>query len=126
MTTTSQTQYEIVIERSQTLALILTAKLHARWSHTVDRERFEVELPKKQGQRFIRIVSVEIQNSKARSVHAFVEVDTGKIIKPATWKAPQKYSNGELASKYNLLNTESFNNALDACDPHGGWLYARR
>jgi len=109
-----------VIERAQVLAETLTKKMNTNWSYTIGKEVFEVETPKA-GQRFFRIVQTD--NGRGKSVHAFIEIATGKIVKPAGWKAPAKYSNGELASKYNLLNDDSFQKALDKCDEHGGWLY---
>ena len=112
-----------VIERAQVLAETLTKKLHERWAFSVGREHFEIEKPKA-NQRFFRIIQVATDTSgSGRSVHAFVEIATGKIVKAAGWKAPAKYSNGELASKYNLLENESFEKALEKCDEHGGWLY---
>lgn len=114
-----------VIERAQVLATTLTEKYHAQWEFArKSGEHFEVEMPRK-GQRFFRIVQVYAGHSSGRSVHAFVEIATGKVIKSAGWKAPAKYSNGELASKYNLLDDESFMAALKNCDTNGSWLYAR-
>lgn len=112
-----------VIERAQVLAETLTKKLHERWAFSVGREHFVIEKPKA-NQRFFRIIqTVTNTTSRGRSVHAFIEIETGKIVKSAGWKAPAKYSNGELASKYNLLDDDSFQKALEDCDEHGGWLY---
>lgn len=117
---TNQEATATVLLRAEVLAETLTKKLHERWSHTVGKEYFALGKQDKYGQRFIRIVSV---GEHQRSVHCFIEIATGKIVKPAGWKAPAKYSNGELASKYNLLENESFEKALENCDEHGGWLY---
>jgi hypothetical protein len=56
----------------------------------------------------------------SRSVFAFVEKETGALIKAATWKAPAKIKTG-WATKYNL-NTQ-FELALEKADPYGGFLY---
>jgi len=112
-----------VIERAQVLAETLTKKMNTNWSHTIGKEFFQVEKPKA-NQRFFRIIKTATNTmSRGRSVHAFIEIATGKIVKSAGWKAPAKYSNGELASKYNLLDDDSFQKALEKCDEHGGWLY---
>ena len=55
-----------------------------------------------------------------RSVHAFVERETGALIKAAGWKAPAKLKSG-WATKYNL-DTE-FEKALAVADPYGSYLY---
>jgi hypothetical protein len=56
----------------------------------------------------------------SKSVFAFVEKETGDLIKAATWKAPAKLKTG-WATKYNL-NTQ-FELALEKADPYGGFLY---
>ena len=114
-------QESTVLYRAEVLADTLTKKLHERWSHTIGKERFRIWKPRYTS-RFIKIV---LEAEHQRSVHCFIEIATGKIVKPAGWKAPAKYANGELASKYNLLETESFEKALEKCDEHGGWLYAQ-
>lgn len=55
-----------------------------------------------------------------RSVHAFVERETGALIKAATWKAPAKIKTG-WATKYNLET--QFEEALAVADPYGSYLY---
>jgi hypothetical protein len=56
----------------------------------------------------------------SRSVHAFVERETGALIKAATYKAPAKIKTG-WATKYNLES--EFETALAVADPYGGYLY---
>lgn len=111
-----------VMERAQVLATTLTEKLHARWEHAkAHGDSFVVESPRK-NQRFFRILMV---GRSQQSVCCFIEIATGKVIKAAGWKAPAKRSNGELQSKYNLLDDASFTKALKDCDEHGSWLYIR-
>jgi hypothetical protein len=57
-----------------------------------------------------------------RSVHAFVEISTGRLVKAATLKKHATW-NGELASKWNLSDEIEFQAALDAADFAGGYLY---
>lgn len=58
------------------------------------------------------------------AVHGFVVRKTGELVKPATWKAPQKGVNG-LAVRYNLSDPEDARRALQDADPYGGYLYER-
>lgn len=57
-------------------------------------------------------------------VHAFVVRKTGELVKPATWKAPQKGING-LAVRYDLSDPEDARKAIMAADLYGGYLYER-
>jgi len=56
----------------------------------------------------------------SRSVFAFVEKETGALIKAAGWSMPAKLKSG-WATKYNL-NTQ-FELAVEKADPYGGFLY---
>ena len=74
------------------------------------------------GKRFDKIVlSYTTQHDRergregSRSVHAFVERETGLLIKAAGWNAPAKIKSG-LAAKYNLET--DFDKALAAADAY--------
>lgn len=115
----------MVIERAEQFAQHLTEKYQSQWEFArKSGEHFEVEMPRK-GQRYFRIVQVYAGHSSGRSVHAFVEIETGKVIKSAGWKTPAKRVNGELQSKFNLTDDASFALLLEKCDSVGGYLYAR-
>ena len=73
------------------------------------------------GRKFAKIVS---QGSQI-GVHAFVDLKTGDVIKPATWSAPQKNSDGTFAVRYNLVNDESRELLFEKAEFSGGYLYAR-
>lgn len=60
-----------------------------------------------------------------RSAHAFIERATGKLIKAATWKAPQKDKDG-LAYRFDLSTPEGFEHAVAVSDRFGGYLYKQR
>ena len=114
-----------IIERAQALADHLTRIHQEQWEFArKSGEHFVIEMPRK-GQKFFRIVQVYGGHSSGRSVHAFVEIATGKLIKSAGWKAPAKRTNGELQSKFNLLDDASFADALAKADTCGSYLYAR-
>jgi hypothetical protein len=75
------------------------------------------------GKKFDKIVisySIDGKFSTGKSVHAFVERETGALIKAATWKAPAKLKSG-WATKYNLET--QFEEALEAADCYGSYLY---
>lgn len=78
------------------------------------------------GQKFDRIVMQRRNDTQgySRSVHAFVEQATGKLIKAGGWKAPQKDKSG-LAYRYDLSTPEGFKEALNAADWAGGYLYKK-
>lgn len=76
-----------------------------------------------EGKRYDKIVKE--RDGKARSVHAFVERATGKLIKAAGWNAPAKLASGEFNSQYNLYDSQSFHDAVEAADPYGSYLYAK-
>lgn len=65
------------------------------------------------------------KNHTQRSIHAFVDRVTGGLIKAATWKAPQKNSDGSLSVRYDLSTPEGFQEAVDAADNYGYYLLAR-
>lgn len=76
------------------------------------------------GQKFDRIVEQYRGGGNGKSVHAFVERATGRLVKAAGWPAPAKKSNGELQSKYDLSTPEGFREAVYNADPFGSYLYA--
>jgi hypothetical protein len=57
--------------------------------------------------------------SPSRSVHAFVDKNTGSVLKSASWKAPAK---GE---RYNLLIIKDREYLLKNADWSGSYLYAK-
>ena len=76
----------------------------------------------KEGPKFLKIVRIN-DGSTSGSAHAFVEKETGKLVKTASWNSPAKKKNGELQSKYNLLDDDSFELLLKQSDQYGGHLY---
>lgn len=73
------------------------------------------------GPKFVRITS-RYENERGESAHAWVEIETGNVIKSASWKSPQKGKNG-LAVRYNLFSQESIEKMIEKIDPFGGYLY---
>lgn len=62
---------------------------------------------------------IHIESGGGRSVHAFVDRETGHVYKPASWRAPAK------GARYNLLDDQSYQACIDRADWAGGYLYVR-
>ena len=69
------------------------------------------------GKKYHKVVMID--GGSSRSVHCFIDKQTGSVLKSASWKAPAK---GE---RYNLLIIEEREWALKNADWSGGWLYRR-
>lgn len=96
-------------------------------------EAIDAPLECEVGKRFIRLVTGDVSDIPLRaggfalvhrSVHAFVDITNGDIIKSAGWKAPQKGVNG-LAVRGNLLDDQDFARILKVADKYGSYLYQR-
>lgn len=75
------------------------------------------------GRKYDRIVqTLRGTNYPQKSVHAFVERRTGKLIKAATWEAPQRDKDG-LAYRFNLSTRDGFQEAVEAATFTGSYLY---
>jgi hypothetical protein len=75
----------------------------------LDHLKIEVE---PRGRRYKKVVT---DNGTQRMVHSFVEVKTGLIFKPASWKAPAKHARGSIYK----------NNGRDALTPYGSVRYLK-
>jgi hypothetical protein len=73
------------------------------------------------GRRFARIVQ---ERANQRTVHAFVDLTNGDVIKAAGWKAPQKDKDG-FAVRYRLADDEDRARCYSDIDPNGSYLYKR-
>ncbi|WJZ48490.1 hypothetical protein [Actinomycetia phage DSL-LC01] len=68
------------------------------------------------GRKYLKIA--EVSQYGGRSVHCFVDAETGGVYKAAGWKAPAL--NGE---RYNLLDPKSFEELKRRWDPYTSYLY---
>jgi hypothetical protein len=83
-------------------------------------EKFEgKEVTAMSGRKFDRVVIAYSGEDSSRSVHAFVERETGKVFKAAGWKAPAKNA------RYDLSTDETFAQTVKLADPFGSYLYQR-
>ena len=69
------------------------------------------------GRKYHRIIMET--GTGSRSVHAFIDMKTGEVYKPASWKAPAKIV------RYNLLIIESREECFARADWAGSYLYVR-
>lgn len=81
------------------------------------------------GKKYLKVIQ-DRGGSSGSSVHAFIDKATGDVIKAATWRAPQRNSDGTLAVRYSLQDSnerEELCRSLRA-NPQaftGGYLYKR-
>lgn len=97
------------------LCEVLEQKAFAKQHGTYSKEKKTTYFWFKINKKYTKIIQT---NYGSDSVHAFIENDTLDIYKAATWNAPAK------DARYNLLN--DFNNLLEVCDHHGGYLYKKK
>jgi hypothetical protein len=69
------------------------------------------------GKKYAKITHITSYGSK--SVHAFVDLKTGDVFKPASWQAPAK------GIRYNLMNDASRTEMYQRADWAGSYLYLR-
>lgn len=81
------------------------AKYHQQKIDEIKNTGVNVEFFYKEGKKYLKIIMLDAGGQK--SVHAFVDKNTGDIYKPASWRAPAKHL------RYCLMN-----------DDHREWLYA--
>jgi hypothetical protein len=74
--------------------------------------------------RYAKVVQA-YEGSESLSVHAFIDLLNGDVIKPAGWKAPQKEGVGlkSNAVRFNLLDPESKRQCFERADFAGSYLY---
>lgn len=81
----------------------------------VDR-RTQISFELRKGKRYSKLV---VSTRGAKSIHAFVENETGFLYKPAGINAPAKHV------RYKLLDECSFSECLKRADWSGSYLYIR-
>ena len=69
------------------------------------------------GKKYHKVIFID--GGGSRSVHAFVDKQTGEVYKSASWKAPAK------GVRYDLRLIEQREWLFENCDWAGGYLYAR-
>ena len=54
------------------------------------------------GRKYIKVIREE--SGQGQSVHCFVNIQTGDVLKAASWKAPAKHARGNIFNDDNGLN----------------------
>ena len=98
---------DTVYERTHKLAQKLQEDYNTK--STADRVVFDI----KEGRKYYKIVEVQ------GGVHAFVDIKSGDVFKPAGYNKPARHV------RYNLLDDNSFNECIQRADWAGGYLYIR-
>lgn len=83
----------------------LTMKI-GKWEQPVPRREFSIE----KGSKYVRIVKNDVGDSH-RTVYCFVDINTGDILKAASWKAP--------APRGVRGNIFADDFGMSCCDRHG-------
>jgi hypothetical protein len=74
------------------------AAYFAKHFYSPDATTFEIE----RGPKNVRVVRVD---GSSRSVHCFVEIASGTVLKAAGWKVPAKHARGNIFDEWNGLKT---------------------
>ena len=69
------------------------------------------------GKKYHKVIMID--GSSSRSVHCFIDKQTGQIYKSASWKSPAK------GVRYDLRLIADREYVLENCDWSGGYLYKR-
>lgn len=101
-------QVSNVLHYSEMLCEALTQDFYKKGS--IQDYKFFIE----SGRKYHKIV---MSANGSKSVHAFVDKNSGAVYKPASFKAPAKHI------RFNLLDDNSREKCLSRCDWAGGYLY---
>jgi len=63
----------------------------------------------KAGRKYVKVIQV-LSGGEQRSVHSFVNMENGEVLKPAGWAKPAKHARGNIFDE---------NNGLGSMGPHG-------
>jgi hypothetical protein len=69
------------------------------------------------GRKFGKVVFTSVAPRTGRSVHSFVDLSTGDLLKAAGWAAPAK------GARFNLVR--ELDKVTAVADPYGSYLYKR-
>jgi hypothetical protein len=103
-------QVSNVLHYSEVLCEALTQQFKSSHPNS-DPYKFYIE----SGRKYHKLIMET--NGNSRSVHAFVDKNSGAVYKPASFKAPAKHI------RFNLLDDDSREKMLERCDWAGGYLY---
>jgi hypothetical protein len=91
-----------------------TASALDQWCEMLEHKTKDRTYYWKSGRKYAKVIQVW-GSDRSESVHAFLDLDTKLVLKPASWKKPSKTSN------YHLYN--DCNELWQECDGNGAYLY---
>lgn len=114
----SRAEFETRVEEFRAIAEAVIREHFARQGFTFAVPHVEIH---SRGRRFFKLVNTESDPETGDKrgqtmVHSFVEIDTGDIFKPATFKAPAKHARG------NIWDEDGGRSSMT---PQGGIKYLR-
>lgn len=114
METTTNTKATVRAGLSELIAFFNTASADhmAKYFPNLEPDTYEFD----GGRKYLRVVAT--RDGGGRSIHCFIDSETGDVYKPATWKAPAL--NG---ARYNILDVASLERLKQIWDPYGRYLY---
>jgi hypothetical protein len=93
------------------------SQYHQRKIEELKSGKCDIDYVIESGKKYHKVIMVN--GGGGRSVHCFVDKNTGSVLKSASWKAPAK---GE---RYNLLIIKEREWLFENADWSGGYLYQR-
>ena len=94
-----------------------TQEYHQRKIDELKSGKCDIDYTIETGKKYHKVIFVS--GGGSRSVHCFVDKNTGEVYKSATWKSPAK------GVRYDLRMIKDREYVLENCDWSGGYLYAK-
>ena len=93
------------------------AEYHHRQIERLKNGECSIDYQVETGKKYHKVIFVD--GGGSRSVHAFIDKNTGEVYKSATWKSPAK------GVRYDLRLIKDREYLLENADWSGGYLYAK-
>ena len=94
-----------------------TKEYHLRKIDELKNGKTDIDYVIETGKKYHKVVMID--GGGSRSVHCFIDKQTGEMYKSASWKSPAK------GVRYDLRLIKDREYVLENCDWSGGYLYAR-
>ena len=94
-----------------------TQEYHQRKIDELKSGKCDIDYTIETGKKYHKVIFVS--GGGSRSVHCFIDKNTGEVYKSATWKSPAK------GVRYDLRLIKDREYVLENCDWSGGYLYAK-
>ena len=94
-----------------------SVEYHLRCIDELKNGKTDVDYEIETGKKYHKVIM--ITSGFSRSVHCFIDKNTGELYKSSSWKSPAK------GVRYDLRLIEQREYVLENCDWAGGYLYAK-